>query len=112
MLDAYCWPQSAAPGERVDLMVSGTGPTCRVEISRVGADVRVVDVIDDVAVAPQRVPDDVAENGCRWDPTVTLTVGPDWASGFHRVRLTGDDGDTADAFFVVRASEPGDAIVV
>jgi len=34
MLDAYCWPLSAAPGETVLLHVSGDVGSCTIEITR------------------------------------------------------------------------------
>lgn len=66
----------------------------------------------DLAVTEQPVPEDVGPNGCDWQPTVNIEIDSAWASGFYLVRLRGADGETAEAFFVVKATETGDALLV
>jgi len=66
----------------------------------------------DVVVGEQAVPENVAEAGCPWSPDLEIEVDPSWQSGFYLVRLRQPDGFTAEAFFVVRASTPADAILV
>ena len=117
MLAGYCWPQSGTAGETIDLAISADRLTCDVEVIRVGRDEQQVAVFKDVPVSDQPVPDDVAEGGCRWVTTLAIEIDPAWSSGFYLVRLlaTGGEPDgpeSAEAFFVVRAREPGKALLV
>ena len=101
----YCWPQSACPGESVGLHVSTSAARFDLEVVRQGArDERVLSKRD-VAGFEHAVPDDAASEGCRWPVAVEIDIG-EWRSGFYLVRLTADDGETAEAFFVVRAARP------
>ncbi len=112
MLDAYCWPQSAVAGQSIDLAISGSEGRCSLEVSRIGAEATVVLEEADVAVDEQPIPGDVGPSGCGWAPTVSFEIDTQWQTGFYLVRLGAPGGATAEAFFVVRASEPGDAILV
>ena len=93
-------------------MVSSDADACEIVISRIGAEPTVVHHDEHVAAPTQPVPEDVAVNGCRWDPTLTIEIGPDWRSGFYLVELSTIEGDSAEAFFVVKASEPADSLLV
>ncbi len=112
MLDAYCWPQSGQAGDRIGLSISGDVGSCTIEILRVGEQVKTVQTIGDVAVDIQPVPDDVAEAGCGWDTSVQVVIDDNWQTGFHLVRVTATNGETCDAFLVVRPSTPGDTLLV
>ena len=111
MLSAYCWPQSAKPGETIDVMVSSDHGSCTLEIVRLGAQAQVIEThaLSDLAIQP--IPEDVGHNGCDWKPTVQITLQDEWTSGFYRLQL-GNDHDAADAFFVVKATKPGNALLV
>jgi hypothetical protein len=111
MLDAYCWPQSATAGDSVDLMVSSDQSIGLLEIVRVGATEILVDSRQLTGLAAQVVPDDVGRNGCGWDPTLQIEIDPAWKSGFYLARLT-NGMDTTGAFFVVKATKPGNALLV
>lgn len=112
MLAGYCWPQSALAGETLDLAVSSSSATCSVEVARIGADEVVVLRIDDLAVAEQAIPPGVEAEGCGWSPTLNITVDASWQTGFYLVRLRSSSGEEAEAFFVVRATDPGDTLLV
>ncbi len=112
MLAGYCWPQSAVAGETIALAISASTTTCDVAVARIGRDEEVVATLAGVATTEQPVPDDAASRGCGWATTVDLVVDDSWASGFYLVRITDAEGATAEAFFVVRAAEPGDAVLV
>ena len=111
MIAGYCWPQSGVAGDAIDLMVSADGGSCQVEVLRVGAAEQAVGSWD-VAVAEQPVPDDCATEGCGWAPTLTMRIDAAWQPGFYLVRLHAADGEVAEAFFVVRAVEPGETLLV
>lgn len=108
---AYCWPQSVLPGEPVDLMVTAAGPIT-VEVVRRGRDDRRIARIQDIASMLQPTPKGAEVAGCGWEPTVTLDTASDWTSGFYLVRVTDSAGTSCEAFFVVRASTPGKALLV
>jgi hypothetical protein len=111
MIAAYCWPQSAGAGETVSLFCHTEGVQVRCEVVRCGAD----DQLLTTEVLPgthQHVPDDAGPRGCRWQPSLDITVPPEWPSGFYLVRLTDESGSAAEAFFVVRSTEPKDVLFV
>jgi hypothetical protein len=99
MLEAYCWPQSAEPGEEVTLHVCTDADAFEVEIAREGAERLVVHRLVDVAGEAHAIPDDAAENGCGWPATVAF--GAPERSGYHAVTVRAGD-ETADAFVAVR----------
>ncbi len=100
----YCWPQSALPGERVDLFLStDDARTVTVEIVRDGLEPELVWRDDLVTVGPQSMPGDAPEQGCAWSTTVSFEVDEEWRTGLYVVRI----GDSApSAWFVVRTAVP------
>lgn len=117
MLAGYCWPQSGVAGETITLAVSADRPTCDVELVRVGRNEQRVAMFSDVPVSDQPVPADAATAGCGWESTLKIPIDSEWSSGFYLLRLrTSGNGsepaETAEAFFVVRATEPGNALLV
>jgi hypothetical protein len=107
MLEAYCWPQSALPGEGIGLHVSSTAPAVGVEVARRGAHPEVVWRGGARAGGgpPRPIPEDASSHGCGWPVTITIPVDPGWRSGLYLVILTAGD-ELAHASFVVRP-EPG-----
>lgn len=112
MISGYCWPQSGTAGQTIELAVSADQRTCVVDVVRVGRDEILVACYTEVPVFDQPVPEDAAENGCRWETTLEIEIDPAWASGFYLVRMKAQSGETAEAFFVVRATEPAQALLV
>ncbi len=112
MIAGYCWPQSVLPGERVALHCSTDAPRYSVAVIRQGATERTVFESDPLPGAVQHLPDDLGRRGCGWEPSIEIPVALDWPSGMYLVRLTNDDGRTAEAFFVARPTEPADAMLV
>ena len=72
MLDAYCLPLSAAPGEPVSLHVSGDVGSCSIEVARDGADRPVVWRADAVEIELHPTPADAAATGCRWPAAIEI----------------------------------------
>src|SRR5512134_1844789 len=106
MLEGYCFPRSALPGESIALHVSTGSATFDVEVAREGAARGVVWRAEGVAGSPLAVPDDAAANGCRWPAALQIPVGDDWRSGYYAITLTAGD-ERADAFLVVRPASDG-----
>ena len=101
MLEAYCWPQSALPGQEVGLHVSADTGAIGVEVVRQGANPEVVWRADAVPVGDAEAPEDAASHGCGWPATVTIPLDPSWRSGMYLVSLTSGD-ERSHAFFAVR----------
>jgi N,N-dimethylformamidase beta subunit-like, C-terminal len=101
MLDAYCWPLSASPGEPVMLHSSGDVDSCSIEVARDGAQREVVWRLDDIPVEAHHTPDDASANGCGWPASIDIPVDPAWRSGYYAVTLTAGV-ERADACFVIR----------
>jgi hypothetical protein len=110
MPSAWIWGYSdrlsARPGDRVALHLAGSAPRCDVEVARVGRARRVVERLDDIALAPHRVPERAHIVGCGWPPAASLVVARDWPSGYYDIVLRGADGAEARHFLVVRAAAP------
>lgn len=111
-LAGYCWPQSVLPGETVTLHCHCEAAAYAVKIVREGASARTVFESTTMQGSVQAMPDDLASRGCGWDPSLDIVVDPAWPSGMYVVRLEDEDGNSAEAFFVVRTSEPADALLV
>jgi hypothetical protein len=60
----------------------------------------------------QALGEGVAAEGCRWQPSLELTIAHEWPSGFYLIRLEDSDGNKSQAFFVVRGSRAADATLV
>ena len=105
-VNGYCWPQSAAPGERVALHLASAGSRpVSVEVARVGRRREVVFTEHAVPADDHPTPTDAPEHGCRWPVASEIAVGVGWRSGYYEVVMTIDvDGRTrvGRAFFVVR----------
>ena len=100
MLEAYCWPRSAEPGQRVGLHVSTDAGRFDVSVTRDGAEPLEVWRGGGTAEA-HPTPADASANGCGWPAAVQIPVG-DWPSGYYAVTLTAGV-ERAEAFLVVRA---------
>ena len=100
MLEAYCWPRSAEPGQRVGLHVSTDAGRFDVSVTRDGAEPLEVWRGGGTAEA-HPTPGDASANGCGWPAAVQIPVG-DWPSGYYAVTLTAGV-ERAEAFLVVRA---------
>ena len=112
MIAAYCWPQSARPGEIISVFCHTTADRFRFEVVRQGVDSKTVAVHERIPGREQTVTGDIAAEGCRWDPTLELAIDAGWPSGFYLVRLEDNKGNKAEAFFVIRAESPVDALLV
>jgi hypothetical protein len=106
MLEGYCFPRSAVPGERVPLHVSTDAAAFDVEVARVGAARETVWSTSGVTGARLAIPDDAAASGCGWPAAIEIPIGEDWRSGYYAVTLTAGD-ERADAFLVVRPTPAG-----
>ena len=112
MISGYCWPQSARAGETVTLFVSTAASHYDLRVVRQGAEDEEVLHWAALPGIHHSVPDDVSTAGCGWPASGEITIEESWRSGCYLVRLIAEDGDEAHAFFVVRASVPGDALLV
>ncbi|MCB1234025.1 MAG: hypothetical protein KDM91_03030, partial [Verrucomicrobiae bacterium] len=105
-------------GDEIAFHVSSSAPRFSVEIARLGAENRVVWSKNDLPGQFHPVPEDASANGCQWPETFRVPVDPKWKSGYYTATFRiADNGGAwtgrckrtaeAEAFFVVRAAEPG-----
>jgi hypothetical protein len=106
MLEAYCFPRSALPGESLPLHVSTDAGAFDVEVAREGAERTVVWRAAGVEAGAHATPADATEHGCGWPAALEIPIGPDWRSGYYPVTLRAGDERT-EAFFVVRPAAGG-----
>ncbi len=104
-IEGYCWPLSAAPGETIQFMVSGEGPSQAV-IQRCTSTSSVVDRVDvmtvDFDAIAQPVPATAVRSGCGWSETFSLTIPGWWTSGLYAASCRDQDGASCDVTFVVK----------
>ncbi len=109
-IDGYADRLSYAVGDLVSLCCSTTAERLSVEVARVGGSREIVWRDADIAGVSQPVPENAAQVGCGWTPTVQFTIPPSWRSGYYEVILrtrdaaTGRDEESL-AFFAVRHTE-------
>jgi hypothetical protein len=101
VLDAYCWPQSARPGDEVGVHVSTDAGTVGVEVARTGASLEPVWEAHGVAVGHHPMPREASARGCGWPATLGIPVDAAWRSGHYLVTLAAGD-ERAHAWFAVR----------
>ena len=112
MIAAYCWPQSAKANEEIVVYCHTEAKSFQYEIVRQGIEDKTVLSETNISGRTQNIADNIAEQGCDWDPTFVISIDPDWRAGLYLVRLEDSDGRQTEAFFVVRAVEPTDAMLV
>lgn len=112
MIAGYCWPQSVLPGSRVALHCSCTDDRFDLRIVRQGSVSEIVHEATGIEGAERAIPEDAAANGCRWPASFEIEVSDAWRSGFYLVELRAKNGESSEAFFVVRSPDPGDVLLV
>ena len=117
-VEGYAGHLSYAPGEDVTFHVSTSAAKFSVEISRLGAQTNVVWTKRDMAGKEHPVPEDASAQGCRWPEAFRVPIPGEWRSGYYVVKFRAEDAGgrwtqrgrrtaESEAFFVVRAAEPG-----
>ncbi len=117
-IEGYTDLLSYREGESVSLHVSTSAPTYSIEITRLGAEPKVVFTKADIPGVSYPIPEDASATGCRWPVSMKIAVPPEWTSGYYNVRLSASDNGgkfvgrgrrtaESDAFFLVRSSAPG-----
>ena len=99
-IEGYCSKQSVAAGDSMDIFVSTKiAGEFKLEIFRTGyyggKGARLMQTFAPLPGKPQPVPESTREDRhlheCLWEPSLTLTIPPDWPSGVYLGRLTTTD---------------------
>jgi hypothetical protein len=117
-VEAYANRLSYVPGEDVVLHVSTSAAHYSLEVARLGAKREVVLSKSGLAGHEHPVPENASSHGCGWPAATQFKISDDWKSGYYSVSLTVEDRGgpfvqrgrrtaSGDAFFIVRAAEPG-----
>lgn len=122
-IEGYCSRQSVLAGQTLDIMVSAKpARKFQLEIFRLGyyggRGARKVHELGPLQATTQPTPQPGAKNlhECRWQPTVTLTIPPDWRSGVYIGRMTTLPEAADEAYwqsyvtFIVRDERPADIL--
>ena len=121
-IEGYCSKQSVAAGEKIEIFVSVKVPAeYRLEIFRTGyyggKGARLMQTFEKLPGKTQPTPEstrgDRHLHECLWEPSVTLTIPPDWVSGVYLGRLTTPDSTGKGYWqnfvvFVVKDNRPAD----
>src|SRR5262245_57214054 len=123
LIEGYCSHQSVQAGDTLQIMVS-TAPAAKfkIEIFRTGhyngRGARLMTTLGPFEGKPQPVPP-VGERRlreCKWEPSASIKIPPDWTSGVYLGRLTTlpekDTGPYWQSYvvFVVRDDRPADVL--
>ncbi|MCA9193490.1 MAG: hypothetical protein KDB03_17075 [Planctomycetales bacterium] len=102
----YFGQLSYVAGDVLELHVSSSNPLVAIQIDRIGAQKQrvVSQQISDCVSHP--IPDRASSEGCNWPTSWTITLPPDWESGYYEVQLQAGEARSS-TFFVVRAQQPG-----
>jgi hypothetical protein len=114
VVEGYCWPLSASPGDSIDFFISATS-------SYVLDYVRLSDLDDNGSGPPllshgeknalvQPAYDNAWRDGCGWEAISQLRVPADWPSGLYAARLTPTGATTVPPAFVVFIVKPKDTM--
>lgn len=85
-VEGYTGAVSYAAGEELTLHLSSTARQVAVEITRLGAEARLV-WKGDAPAAEHAVPENASSHGCLWPAALTLKIPADWRSGYYHVTL-------------------------
>ena len=99
-------------GERVSVFCHTETERFEVSVVRQGLEVTEVYRKAGLAGKEQVLGTELSVTGCDWKPALEIGVDPSWPSGFYLVRLRAAEGETAEAFFVVRSQQRHDAMLV
>ena len=105
-VEGYAGRLSYAAGDEATFHVSCRAETYSVEIARIGKERKIVWTKDALPGKAHPTPENASSHGCGWPTSFTLTVPPDWTSGYYSARLKTGEAKS-ELFFIVRASEPG-----
>ena len=105
-IEGYCWPLSAAPGQSISFMTSGSGASTAT-INRhtsVGENIDSIPVGQPIqfAAVPQPVPPEVWRVGCGWNESFRLTIPAQWRSGIYSASCVDSSETSFDITFVVK----------
>lgn len=122
-IEGYCSRQSVLAGQTLDIMVSAKpARKFQLEIFRLGyyggRGARKVHELGPLQASTQTTPEPGAKNlhECRWKPTVTLAIPPEWRSGVYIGRMTTVPEAADEAYwqsyvtFIVRDERPADIL--
>lgn len=112
MIAAYCWPQSATHNQSIELYCHTSATHFQFKVSRQGTTNQTVFTQQKLVGRDQGLTEQEAACGCDWTSATALMIDATWPSGFYLVNLEDSDGNHCEAFFIVRASEPADALLV
>jgi hypothetical protein len=112
MIECYCDHPSYLAGALVDVHVSTDADQFDVEVVDASRNDKPLWRATGLSGALHRVPNDAAASGCRWPVAFTIQTCEDWDSAVCLIKLTGADGSVAEGFFVLRAIQPQNAIVM
>ncbi len=61
----------------------------------------------------QTIPPDASEQGCSWNPSMTVTIGDEFKTGYYQAVLTSEEtGTTFEIYFIIGSREPGLIVIV
>lgn len=105
-VEGYCWPLSAAPGEKIDFKLSAREAYTITYVALVSQGKSAISVPKSgpttMTAGLQSTPKDPWRVGCGWSTTVSLTVPDTWASGVYAARCVTTRGKESHIVFAVK----------
>jgi hypothetical protein len=117
-VEGYAGAVSVEQGSEIALHLSTSASKIAIEITRLGAEPKVLWRKADVPGQLLAVPEDASANGCNWPGSLRVPVGKDWPTGYYEASLKVTDSGgkytrrgkraaESTLWFVVRPSQPG-----
>ena len=118
VISGYAGATSVNKGQSIDLHISTTRPTYRIEVYRMGwyggTGARLITSISNLKGANRAIPAADPSTGllaANWPTSYTLQTGTDWVSGVYLAKMVTDNGKAAYIIFVVRDDSSASDIV-
>lgn len=117
-IEGYTDQVSYAPGDELKLCTSTSASQFTVKIFRLGIDKNEVHTQTGVPGTEHSIPENAASHGCNWPTSWTFQIPETWPSGYYHIEMEVADGGgkfthrgkrtaSSEAYFVLRAKEPG-----
>lgn len=117
-IEGYTDQVSYAPRDELKLCTSTSASQFTVKIFRLGVDKSEVHSQSGVPGSEHSIPENAASHGCNWPTSWTFQIPETWPSGYYHIEMEVTDGGgkfthrgkraaSSEAYFVLRAKEPG-----
>ena len=102
------------PGETITFFLHSSSDRNRLSLRRMSAPFQYEEVWSAMfGRVEQKIPTDASGHGCGWEPSLTVTVGPEFKAGYYQALLEDEITKASFAFYlIIGTREPGAIVIV